>query len=84
MSVPPSEDILKKMLSLGLVGIVDNNYTYSNVFERIVIGMREHPPGKFEQLKMANKLKGEILPVLLAYGTTIMVEGEESVQPQEV
>jgi hypothetical protein len=75
--VPPSEDLLKKMISLGLVRIVDGNYTHSLEFEKAIFTLREHPPNKWQQLKMANRLNSEIVPFLLNYGIVLMKKGED-------
>ena len=74
--IPPSEELLQKMISLGIVRIVDSNYTHSLEFERAVLSLREHPPGKWQQLKMAHRLNNEIIPFLLNYGIVLMKKGE--------
>jgi hypothetical protein len=65
------------MLSLGLVRVINNHYTYSEEFENAVLSIKQHPPGKFQQTKLAYRLNREILPVLLSYGVTLMKKGED-------
>lgn len=76
--IPPSEELLREAMNIGLVKVQENQYTHSDAFVDIIHDIRNHPPGFIEQTKLAHRLNDEIIPFLLNYGVRIMKQGENS------
>ena len=72
MALPPSEDMLRLLEKLKIGCIKDNKWTFDPEFERTALSIKQSPPSYFEAIKIANKSRDEIIPLMMTHGIKII------------
>lgn len=74
----PSQNILEKLVELKLARVVNNKYEYSREFRDAFDNLIKHPPNMTFQLRLAQKLNDELIPLVIARGEFIFKRGKRA------